>query len=65
MIRFVIDDIKKLLSFPAVIDVVFYKDDRNNSYRLCWIKKRKNKNVSEDVIKIFIRQCIWDAMLQK
>ncbi|MCG2825270.1 MAG: hypothetical protein L6265_01610 [Thermoplasmatales archaeon] len=53
MIRLVIDDIKKVLSFPAVIDVVFYKDDKNNSYRLCWIKKRKNKNVSEDVIKIF------------
>ena len=51
--RLVIDDIKKALSFPAVIDVVFYKDNRNSLYRLCWIKKRKNKNISEDVIKIF------------
>ena len=51
--RLVIDDIKKVLSFPAVIDVVFYKDDRNSLYRLCWIKKEKNKKVSEDVIKIF------------
>jgi len=51
--RLVIDDIKKVLSFPAVIDVVFYKDDRNSLYRLCWIKKEKNKKVLEDVIKIF------------
>ena len=51
--RLVIDDIKRALSLPGVIDVVFYKDDRNSLYRLCWIKKEKNKNVSEDVIKIF------------
>ena len=52
-IKLELHDVRMAMSFPAVMDIVFYKDENNKLYRLYCIKYAKPKK--EDFTQTFDR----------
>lgn len=49
-----LESIKQAVSFPAAVDVVFYKDDEGRLYRLRYIEDNRPRNTAESLHRIML-----------